>query len=141
MIVEPIPFGVADIKRRGDDVTIVATSFVVQPRARGGRGSSRRRGSAPRSWTRARSCRSTARRSSRRSRAPGGSVVVDEGHHSGGVGAEIAATIAEEGFESLRAPVRRVATLDVPIPFSPPLEAAVEATTERIVHAASSLLG
>jgi acetoin:2,6-dichlorophenolindophenol oxidoreductase subunit beta len=139
-VVEPIPFGVADIKRPGADVTIVATSFVVH-RALEAAGILAAQGISaevvdPR--TIAPLDRETIIASVART---GRAVVVDEGHHSGGVGAEIAATIVEEAFESLRAPVRRVATLDVPIPFSPPLEAAVEATTERIVSAASSLLG
>lgn len=54
---------------------------------------------------------------------PSGRVVIaDEGHRRGGAAADLAAVIAEEAFESLRAPIRRAAALDVPIPFSPPLE-------------------
>ena len=71
----------------------------------------------------------------------GRAVVVDEGHLSGGVGAEISATISEHAFDSLRAPIARVATADVPIPFSPPLELAVEPTAERIVAAARAVMG
>jgi pyruvate dehydrogenase E1 component beta subunit len=67
-------------------------------------------------------------------------VVVDEGHRAAGVGAEIAAMVAEEAWDALRAPIRRVATLDVPIPFSPPLEAFVEPTLEKIVDAATDLM-
>ena len=65
---------------------------------------------------------------------------MDEGHLSGGVGAEIAATIAESAFDSLKAPIVRVATLDVPIPFSRPLEEFVEPTVQRIVSAARSVV-
>jgi pyruvate dehydrogenase E1 component beta subunit len=67
-------------------------------------------------------------------------VVVDEGHLSGGVGAEISATVAEHAFDSLRKPIARVATTDVPIPFSRPLEESVEPTVARIVDAARSLM-
>jgi 2-oxoisovalerate dehydrogenase E1 component beta subunit len=52
-------------------------------------------------------------------------LVVHEDNLTGGVGAEIAAWIAEEMFAWLDAPVRRVGAADVPIPFAPPLEEAV----------------
>src|SRR5579864_4714813 len=51
-------------------------------------------------------------------------VVVDEGHLRGGAATDLAALIAEKGFDFLDGPVKRVTTLDVPIPFSPPLEKA-----------------
>jgi acetoin:2,6-dichlorophenolindophenol oxidoreductase subunit beta len=51
-------------------------------------------------------------------------VIVDEGHMRGGAAADIAALIAEKGFDSLDAPIKRVTALDVPIAFSPPLEKA-----------------
>ena len=60
---------------------------------------------------------------------------MDEGHSAAGVGAEIAAMVAEAAFDSLVAPIRRVATLDVPIPFSPVLEAFVEPTLDKVVAA------
>ena len=52
----------------------------------------------------------------------GRAIIVDECHSSCGVGAELVARIAEAGFDKLKAPIRRVARLDVPVPFSPPLE-------------------
>jgi 2-oxoisovalerate dehydrogenase E1 component beta subunit len=51
-------------------------------------------------------------------------IVLHEDTHTGGFGAEIAATIAEEAFETLDAPVRRITAPDAPVPFSPPLEKA-----------------
>jgi len=51
-------------------------------------------------------------------------IVLHEDTHTGGFGAEIAATIAEEAFEDLDAPVRRITAPDSPVPFSPPLEKA-----------------
>ena len=51
-------------------------------------------------------------------------IVLHEDTHSGGFGAEIAATIAEEAFEDLDAPPKRVTAPDTPVPFAPELEAA-----------------
>ena len=49
-------------------------------------------------------------------------IVLHEASRTGGIGGEIAATIAEEAFEWLDAPVVRVAATDTPVPYSPPLE-------------------
>jgi acetoin:2,6-dichlorophenolindophenol oxidoreductase subunit beta len=68
-------------------------------------------------------------------------VVADEGHLRGGAAADIAAIIAEKGFDNLDAPVKRVASLDVPIPFSPPLEKAAIADEGRIEAAVREVLG
>lgn len=137
---EAIPFGVADIKRAGTDVTIVATSHAVR----------RALEAAAELATEGIS----AEVIDPRTLVPldhgailtsvgktGRLIVVDEGHRSAGVGAEIAALVAERAFESLRKPIRRVATLDVPIPFSPPLERFVEPTAAKIVAVAMDLVG
>jgi 2-oxoisovalerate dehydrogenase E1 component beta subunit len=61
-------------------------------------------------------------------------LVLHEDTRTGGFGAEIAAAIAEEGFESLDAPVRRIAAPDAPVPFSPPLEKAFIPQVETVVE-------
>jgi pyruvate dehydrogenase E1 component beta subunit len=70
----------------------------------------------------------------------GRAVIADECHRSFGVAAEVAATLAEDGLTSLKAPVRRVAVPDVPIPYSPPLEATLTVTAEKIVAAVLEVL-
>ena len=67
-------------------------------------------------------------------------VVVDEANSMCAAGAQVAALIAEKGFESLDGPVVRVATPDVPIPFSPPLEQAVLPSVDRVKEACRELL-
>lgn len=132
---EAIPFGRADVKRAGTDLTIVATSYMVVRSLEAAEVLAAEGISAevvdPRTIVPL--DREAILGSVARTRRV---VVVDEGHRSAGVGAELSAMIAEELFDSLRAPVRRVATLDVPIPFSPALEAFVEPTVKKIVAAA-----
>jgi pyruvate/2-oxoglutarate/acetoin dehydrogenase E1 component len=67
-------------------------------------------------------------------------VIVDEANAMCAAGASVAALIAEKGFESLDGPVVRVATPNVPIPFSPPLEQAVLPNVERVREACLELL-
>jgi 2-oxoisovalerate dehydrogenase E1 component beta subunit len=67
-------------------------------------------------------------------------VIVDEANATCAAGAQVAALIVEHGFESLDGPVVRVATPDVPIPFSPPLEQAVLPSVERVREACRELL-
>jgi len=67
-------------------------------------------------------------------------VIVDEANSTCAAGAQVAALIAEKGFEDLDGPVVRVATPDVPIPFSPPLESAVLPGVERVREACRELL-
>jgi pyruvate/2-oxoglutarate/acetoin dehydrogenase E1 component len=68
-------------------------------------------------------------------------VVADEGHLRGGAAADLASIVAEKSFDYLDAPVKRVASLDVPIPFSPPLERAAIADEARIEAAVRSVVG
>ncbi|MGO9789793.1 MAG: alpha-ketoacid dehydrogenase subunit beta [Solirubrobacteraceae bacterium] len=67
-------------------------------------------------------------------------VILDEANSTCAAGAEVAALIAQHGFEDLDGPVVRVATPDVPIPFSPPLEHAVLPSVERVREACRELL-
>ncbi|MGI8412970.1 MAG: alpha-ketoacid dehydrogenase subunit beta [Solirubrobacteraceae bacterium] len=67
-------------------------------------------------------------------------VIVDEANATCAAGAQVAALIAEYGFEDLDGPIVRVATPDVPIPFSPPLEQAVLPSVERVRTACRELL-
>jgi len=67
-------------------------------------------------------------------------LVVYEAHLTGGFGGEIAAIIADQAFDALDAPVRRVAALDVPIPFSPTLEDAMLPSAASIHRAAIDVL-
>jgi pyruvate dehydrogenase E1 component beta subunit len=67
-------------------------------------------------------------------------LIVEEDHLTGGWGAEVAARIAEHAFHHLRAPIRRVAGLDTPIPCAPALERAFVPDVARIVRAASGMV-
>jgi len=73
-------------------------------------------------------------------RKTGKVLVAHEATQSCGVGAEVASVISEHAFEDLDAPVRRLTTPDVPIPFSPPLEQAVLPQPDQIKEACRELL-
>ncbi|MBM9466810.1 alpha-ketoacid dehydrogenase subunit alpha/beta [Nakamurella leprariae] len=68
-------------------------------------------------------------------------VVAHEAHRTGGWGAEVAARVGEHLFDRLAAPVRRVATKDVPMPFAPWLESAVLPSTEELATAIRDVAG
>lgn len=133
-----IPFGVADVKREGTDVTIVATSSMVQVALAAAERLAGIEISAevvdPRTTvpldtgTLIASVKKTGR-----------AIVVDEGYQRYGVTAEIAAVIAEGAFHHLQAPVRRLGAMDVPVPFSPVLEDLTVPTPERVVEVAKAL--
>ncbi len=67
-------------------------------------------------------------------------VIVDEGWKSGGIGAEIAARLAEDALYELDAPIRRVATREVPVPYAAHLEAAALPSAQAVVDAVRSLM-
>jgi acetoin:2,6-dichlorophenolindophenol oxidoreductase subunit beta len=135
-----VPIGLADVKRGGEDVTIIATSSMVQV-ALSAADELERDGVSvevvdPR--TIAPLDRATLVGSARKT---GRVVVVDEGHQSYGASAELAAVIAEDAFWYLDAPVVRLGAMDVPIPFSPVLEDETVPTAERVADAVLRLLG
>src|SRR5204863_9232147 len=66
-------------------------------------------------------------------------LVLHEDTRTGGFGAEIVATIAEEAFEDLDAPVKRITAPDTPVPFSPPLEKAFIPQVDDVVAALRDL--
>ena len=67
-------------------------------------------------------------------------IILHEAPLTGGAGAEFAARIADKAFDYLDAPVKRVASLDVPTPYSPPLEAFYLPNKDKVVAAARELL-
>jgi pyruvate dehydrogenase E1 component beta subunit len=135
-----LPFGIADVKRVGTDITIVATSSMVQVALGAAKLLEEYDISAevidPRTvWpldekTLIESAKKTSR-----------VIVVDEGYARYGVTAEIASVIAEGAFFNLEAPVKRIGAMHVPIPFSPPLEDATVPTEQSVFEAAKALCG
>ena len=73
-------------------------------------------------------------------RKTGRLVVIHEANKFGGFGAEIAALVAEEAFEHLKSPIRRVAAPDIPVPFSPPQENFFRPSPEKVVDAVHSIM-
>jgi acetoin:2,6-dichlorophenolindophenol oxidoreductase subunit beta len=135
-----IPLGVADIKREGSDITIVATSSMVHVALGAAKLLEEYDISAevidPRTlWpldekTLIESAKKTSH-----------VIVVDEGYGRYGATAELASVIAEGAFYDLEAPVKRMGAMHVPIPFSPPLEDATVPTEKSVFEAARALVG
>lgn len=133
-----IPFGQANILREGRDITLVGTSSMVQVCQKAADLLAADGIEAevidPRTIvpldedTILASVRKTSR-----------AMVVDEGHQSHGVTAEIAARISERAFYHLDAPVGRMGAMDVPVPFSPALEDLTVPTPERVARRARAL--
>jgi pyruvate dehydrogenase E1 component beta subunit len=134
-----VPLGVADIKRQGNDLTLVATSSMVQVALQAADLLAEEGISVevvdPRCLrpldkeTILASVRKTSR-----------AVVVDEGCLSYGVTAEIASIIADEAFFYLDAPVKRIGALDVPVPMVPVLELATIPSEQHIVEVVRELM-
>ena len=135
-----IPFGVADIKRAGTDVTIVATSSMVLTALEAAKMLEEIGISAevvdPRTTfpLDKQTLIASAKKTSR-------AIVVDEGYERYGVTAEIASVIAEGAFYYLDAPVKRMGAMDVPVPFSPALEDLTVPTEHSILQMAKTLCG
>jgi pyruvate dehydrogenase E1 component beta subunit len=131
-----IPFGVANILRKGSDITLIATSSMVQVAQKAAEILAAESGISaevidPRTIvpldeeTILTSVRKTGR-----------AIVIDEGHQSFGVTAEIASRINEKAFYHLDAPVQRIGAMDVPVPFSPVLEDLTVPTPQIVVERA-----
>ncbi len=135
-----VPFGVADIKRAGTDITIVATSSMVQVALAAAAlleevGISAEvidpRTTFPLDKP---ALIDSAKKTSR-------VIVVDEGYERYGVTAEIASVIAEGAFYHLDAPVKRIGAMDVPVPFSPVLEDLTVPSEKAVFEMAKTLCG
>ncbi len=136
-----IPFGVADIKREGDDITLVATSSMVQVALEAAVLLESIGISAevidPRTMWPLDEKNADRVHYQKASRA----IVIDEGYERYGITAEISSVIAEGAFFDLEAPVKRMGAMHVPIPFSPPLEDATVPTGQTLFAAAKKLCG
>jgi pyruvate dehydrogenase E1 component beta subunit len=133
-----IPFGVADIKRKGEDITLVATSSMVQV-ALGAAEKLIQIGISaevidPRTTTPLdkQTFIDSAKKTSR-------AIVIDEGYEAYGVTAELASVIADGAFYYLDGPVKRMGAMDVPIPFSPVLEDLTVPTENTVFEMAKTL--
>jgi pyruvate/2-oxoglutarate/acetoin dehydrogenase E1 component len=134
-----IPFGQAEIKRPGKDITIVATHALVQ------RSLNAAEQVAPEGIdvevvdprTLVPLDKKTIIDSVKKT---GRLLVADEGHQTCGAAAEIAAIVAEEAIYYLKAPIKRVTSPDTPVPFSPPLEQAFIPDEKKLIPAIKSLM-
>jgi pyruvate dehydrogenase E1 component beta subunit len=129
--VELIPIGKADVKRQGADITIVATSSQVMKSLK----------AAEELESEGISCevidlrsiipldRETIIRSVEKT---GKLLIVDEAHEFCGIGAEIGLNVMDDVFYYLDAPIARIATPNVPLPFSPALEFPIIPSTDKI---------
>jgi pyruvate/2-oxoglutarate/acetoin dehydrogenase E1 component len=135
-----IPFGVADVKRSGADITIIALSRMVHVALGAAKMLEEIGISAevidPRT-TLPLDKQALIESAKKTSRA----MVVDEGYEQYGVTAEIASVIAEGAFYYLDASVKRLGAMNVPIPFSPPLEDATVPTEQKVFEMAKQLCG
>ena len=135
-----IPFGSADIKRAGKDISLIATSSMVQVALEAASMLEESGISAevvdPRTTvpldkeTLIESAKKTSR-----------AIVIDEGYERYGVTAEIASVVADGAFYYLDAPVKRMGAMDVPIPFSPVLEDQTVPTAETVFQTSKALCG
>ncbi len=134
-----VPIGKGVVRREGTDVTVIGTLMMMHRALQAaeqlaGEGISVEvidpRSLVPFDWELVEaSVRKTGR-----------AVVVEEGPRRGGVGAEIAAELAERVSDYLTAPVKRVASPDIPVPFSPPMEDFYRPDAARIVEAVRKIV-
>ena len=133
-----VPIGSAAVRREGRGVTILATLLMVHRSLQAAETLAAEgvdaevidlRSLVPMDWD-------TIKASVAKT---GRAVIVEESPRRSGIGAEIAATLADECMECLLAPVRRVAAPNTPVPFAPPMERFFVPDQERIARAAREL--
>jgi len=134
-----IPLGKSSVKLEGDDATIIAVHYMVHKALKAAESLQKEgvdveiidpRTLAPLDKA---SILSSVKKTGR-------VVIVEEDCRTVGVGAEIASILVEEAFDYLDSPIKRVATLNTPIPFSPPLENYIIPDEERIVEAVKDII-
>ena len=135
-----IPLGKADVKKEGEDLTVVAVSAMV-PKALSAAKALEEEGVSvevidPRTIVPL--DKETIVDSVKKT---GKLITAEYSHKRGGVGAEISAIIMEEAFDYLDAPVLRVASPDIPVPVSPPLERLTMPDVEDIISTARKIIG
>jgi len=134
-----IPFGEANIKREGSDITLIGTSSMVQVCEAAAEILAKEGIEAevidPRTIVPLDEAAllKSAKKTSR-------VIVVDEGHQSFGITGEIASRINEKAFYHLDAPALRMGAMDVPVPFSPALEDITVPTPEAVAENARKLM-
>jgi len=135
----PVPLGQAAVKRRGRDVTVAANSLMTHYALQAAEQIAAEgieaevvdlRSLAP--LDEATILESVGR--------TGRLVVADECPLRCGIASEVAATVAEQGFGLLRAPIVRVTRAQVPVPYSPPLEAAITPDPDKIAAAVRKVM-
>jgi pyruvate dehydrogenase E1 component beta subunit len=135
-----VPIGVADVKREGTDVTIVATGHMVHQALSAAADLEAAGISAEVVDPRTISPLDTATIVASVKKT-GRLVVAHEAVKGFGIGAEVAAVVAEEALDYLDAPIKRIGLPSAPIPFSPTLEKALLPTADHIVRAAREACG
>ena len=135
-----LPIGKARICREGRDLSIVAHSVMVSRSLAAAELLARQHGIDAEVIDMRSLCPLDREALVRSVAKTGRALVADECHLSFGAGAEFAATLAQDAFGYLKAPVHRVATPDVPIPYSPKLEAALVVTPEKIAAEALAVV-
>jgi len=135
-----IPLGEAAVKKKGDDVTIVAVSRMVNESLAAAKKLEADGISAEVVDLRTLQpfdLDTVAESVKRTSRL----IIASDDVRCGGIGAEISASVSETCFDYLDAPIARVACPDTPIPFSPPLEQQYMPNADRVIQAAKEVLG
>jgi 2-oxoisovalerate dehydrogenase E1 component len=135
-----LPFGVANVKKAGDDVTIITWGMLVQRSLDAARKVEERHGVTVEVID-LRTLNPLDRETILRSvRKTGKVLIAHEDTLTGGFGGEIAAIVAAEAFEHLDGPVQRVAAKDTPIPYAPGLENAMLPQESHLVAALEKLI-